>query len=72
MNSQPRKISKPTCEKTVDLIRLAAESVDHAQGESREMGVPNVYSVNGQIYRESSKGLVPDTPETAYRQTTMR
>ena len=63
MNSQPKKISKPTFEKTDDLIRLAAEAVEHAQEESRKMGVPNVYSVNGQIYRESDKGLVADSPE---------
>ena len=63
MNSQPRKITKPTFEKTDVLIRLGAEAVDQAQDESRKMGVPNVYSVNGRIYRDSEKGLVPDGTE---------
>ena len=64
MNSQPKKISKPTFEKTDELIRLAADAVTEAQHESRELGVPNVYSVNGQIYREESDGLVHDSPES--------
>jgi len=64
MNSQPRKISKPTFEKTDDLIRLGADAVDQAQDESRKLGVPIVYSINGQIYRESENGgLVPDDQE---------
>ena len=64
MNSQPKKISKPTFEKTDDLIRLGAEAVDQAQDESRKLGVPNVYSVNGRIYREGEEGLVPDATES--------
>lgn len=61
MNSQPKKIPKPTFEKTDDLIRLAADAVTEAQEESRELGVPNVYSVNGHIYSEKSGRLVPDS-----------
>lgn len=61
MNSQPKKIPKPTFEKTDELMRLAADAVTGAQNESRELGVPNVYSVNGQIYREESDGLVHDS-----------
>ena len=64
MNSQPKKISKPTFEKTDDLIRLGAEAVDQAQDESRKLGVPNVYSVNGRICREGKEGLVPDATES--------
>ena len=61
MNSQPKNLSKPTFEKTDELIRLGADAVDQAQDESRKLGVPNVYSINGKIYRESEQGLVPDT-----------
>lgn len=64
MNSQPKKISKPTFEKTDELIRLGAEAVSQAQEESRKLGVPNVYSINGQIYHDSKEGLVPDDNET--------
>ena len=63
MNSQPKKISKQTFEKTDELIRLAADAVTEAQRESRDLGVPNVDSVNGQIYREESNGLVHDSPK---------
>lgn len=63
MNSQPKKIPKPTFEKTDELIRLAADAVTQAQEESRQLGIPNVYSVNGQIYSEESGKLVPDSTD---------
>jgi len=66
MNSQPRKISKQTFEKTDELIRIGADAVKRAQDESRELEVPNVYSINGQIYHETEAGLVRDdaTPDS--------
>ena len=65
MNSQPKKVSKLTFEKTDELIRLGADAVNRAQDESRKLGVPNVYSINGKLYREGPNGLVLDDTETA-------
>lgn len=58
--SQPNRISKETFERTDELIRLSADAVREAQEDSRAEGVPNVYSINGRIYREGPDGLVRD------------
>jgi len=39
-----------------ELVRLAGEAVVEAQEESRRMGVPNVYSINGRLYYETETG----------------
>ena len=62
MNSQPKRVPKDTFEKTDDLIRLAADAINDAQAESRKLGIPNIYSINGQIYRETPSGLEKDPP----------
>lgn len=42
---------------TVDeIVRVANRAVIHAQEESRRLGVPNVYSINGRLYYETSTG----------------
>jgi hypothetical protein len=42
---------------TVDeIVRVANRAVDRAQEESRRLGVPNVYSMNGRLYYETSTG----------------
>ena len=39
-----------------ELVRLGNIAVKAAQAESREMGVPNVYSVNGKLIYETATG----------------
>jgi hypothetical protein len=42
---------------TIDeLVRLGTVAVANAQAESRRLGVPNVYSINGHIYFETTSG----------------
>jgi hypothetical protein len=42
---------------TVDeIVRVANRAVARAQEESRQLGVPNVYSINGRLYYETSTG----------------
>ena len=42
---------------TIDqIVRIANLAVAKAQEESRRMGVPNVYSINGRIYYETPTG----------------
>jgi hypothetical protein len=40
------------------LIQLAKEAAREAQEESRRMGVPNVYSINGKLYYEMPNGEI--------------
>lgn len=39
-----------------ELVRMGSVAVARAQEESRRLGVPNVYSINGRIYYETSSG----------------
>ena len=39
-----------------ELVRLGSIAVDDAQNESRRLGVPNVYSINGRLYYETRTG----------------
>ncbi|MCA8993129.1 MAG: hypothetical protein KDA88_14160 [Planctomycetaceae bacterium] len=42
---------------TIDeLVRLGSIAVNDAQNESRRLGVPNVYSINGRLYYETPTG----------------
>jgi len=38
------------------IVRIGNVAVAKAQEESRRLGVPNVYSINGLIYYETSTG----------------
>ena len=47
---------------TIDeLIRLGNIAVANAQNESRRLGVPNVYSINGRLYYETPTGELSAT-----------
>ena len=50
----------PECKDVSDhydrLLQLAKQAVREAQKESRRMGVPNVYSINGKILYEHPNG----------------
>lgn len=39
-----------------ELVRLGSIAVSDAQNESRRLGVPNVYSINGRLYYETPTG----------------
>lgn len=43
-------LSAETYAKIDDLVRIGSVAVANAQEESRRLGVPNVYSINGRIY----------------------
>ncbi len=45
-----------TYQKMDELIRIGNRAVYRAQAQSRDMGVPNVYSINGVIYYELPSG----------------
>ena len=57
---------------TIDqIVRIANVAVAKAQEESRRMGVPNVYSINGRIYYETPTGeLSTSDPFTNGKQAT--
>jgi len=44
----------------VELQRIGNRAVRAAQEESRRMGVPNVYSLNGKLYYELPNGEITD------------
>ena len=47
---------------TIDkIVRIANAGVAKAQEESRRMGVPNVYSINGRIYYDTPTGDLSTT-----------
>ena len=39
-----------------EIVRIGNRAVAKAQEDSRRAGVPNVYSINGRIYYETSSG----------------
>jgi len=47
------QLSAETYETIDQIVRIGNVAVAKAQEESRRMGVPNVYSINGQIYYET-------------------
>lgn len=50
-----------TCAAIDQVVRIANAAVTKAQEESRRMGVPNVYSINGRIYYETPTGELSAT-----------
>jgi hypothetical protein len=54
--------------KTDEFIRIFRTAVREAQEESRRLGVPNVYSYNGQIYYELPSGELTRTPPEGFGQ----
>ena len=43
------------------LLRIGNVAVSKAQDESRRLGVPNVYSINGRLYYETPSGELSTT-----------
>ena len=50
------QLSAETYAKIDQLIRLGSIAIAQAQDDSRRLGVPNVYSINGRIYYETQTG----------------
>lgn len=50
------KLPLETYEFLSQIMRIGNIAVAKAQEESRRMGVPNVYSINGRIYYETPSG----------------
>ncbi len=44
-----------------DIVRIGRAAVREAQEESRRLGVPNVYSINGFLYYELPSGELSRT-----------
>ncbi len=59
-------LSPEVYRKTDDFIRIFRTAVREAQEESRRLGVPNVYSYNGQIYYELPSGELTRTPPEGF------
>ena len=49
-------LSTATYAKVDKLIRIGSVAVAKAQAESRQKGVPNVYSINGRLHYETASG----------------
>ncbi len=49
-------LSLATYAKIDELLRIGSLAVAKAQEESRQKGVPNVYSINGRLYYETATG----------------
>ena len=50
------KLSNTTYAKIDELLRVGSVAVAKAQDDSRQQGVPNVYSINGRLYYELPTG----------------
>lgn len=44
-----------------EIVRVGNRAVAKAQDDSRRLGVPNVYSINGRLYYETSTGELSAT-----------
>ncbi|MBW3600803.1 MAG: hypothetical protein KY475_26495 [Planctomycetes bacterium] len=59
MNSH--RLSLKTYEWADEMVRIGNRAVRRAQEESRRLGVPNVYSINGILYYELPNGELSRT-----------
>lgn len=55
------QLSVETYEAVDEIVRIGNAAVAKAQEESRRMGVPNVYAINGRIYYETPTGELSAT-----------
>jgi hypothetical protein len=54
-------VSQETLRKADEIERIGQRAVRRAQEESRRLGVPNVYSINGILYYELPNGELSRT-----------
>lgn len=50
------RLTEETYAKIDELVRIGGEAIAKAQSESRRLGVPNVYGINGRVYYETATG----------------
>lgn len=62
---QASELDKELYEQAIEFERIGNRAVRKAQEESRRLGVPNVYSINGTLYYERPDGRL--TTEDPYR-----
>ena len=55
---QVAELDKATYEQFIEFARIGNRAVRKAQEESRRLGVPNVYEINGTIYYERPDGTL--------------
>ena len=55
-----------------EIVRVGNRAVAKAQEESRRLGVPNVYSINGRLYYETSTGELSTADPYVTEQTDPR
>lgn len=53
---EPSELSLNTYETIEQFVRIGSDAIWRAQEESRSLGVPNVYFLNGRIYYEMPTG----------------
>lgn len=61
-------LSLETFTRAEEIIRIGRRAVRKAQEESRRLGVPNVYSINGFLYYELPSGELSRTDPYDARQ----
>ena len=60
-----KRLSLETYEFAIELQRIGSRAVKKAQEENRRKGIPNAYSLNGQIIYELPNGEI--TTEDPYQ-----
>jgi len=60
MTTEPT-ITFDTLVKLDEIVRIGRRAVQRAQEDSRRLGIPNVYSVNGFLYYELPSGELSRT-----------
>jgi len=64
MTENPRE--PRTQQRASEYLRVMRLAVEEAQAESRRLGVPNVYTINGRIYYELPDGELTLTPPPGF------
>lgn len=55
LNKNDRTVSDATLRKSADFQRIGNRAVHRAQQESRRLGIPNWYSINGRIISDQDE-----------------
>lgn len=55
------QISAETYAAIDEILRIGNRAIANAQENNRRLGVPNVYSINGRLYYETSTGELSTT-----------
>jgi hypothetical protein len=60
VKNENKSLRLETYRNAAEIQRIGNRAVRAAQEESRRMGVPNVYSLNGKLYYELPNGEITD------------